>query len=139
MVRQTIAIRGQPKDGYPDIPITEVIVDIFNEEQFSEHFLCEINALGQVPVLSSKWLEKPIADSVHITHFLAERYPSLIPASHKEQITKLLNDLHALNYFSLSFPGREYVAEGLKQSVSKRLATEVSPRYRDALTFKLGV
>lgn len=90
-------------------------------------------------MLESKWLEKPIADSVDITHFLAERYPSLIPVSHNEQITKLLNDLHALNYFSLSFSGREYVAEGLKQSVIKRLAGEVSPRYRDALTFKLGV
>jgi glutathione S-transferase len=94
----------------------------------------------QVPVLVSNVLAKPIADSLEITHFLAERYPSLIPSSHKDQVTALLKDLHALNYFSLSFPGREHVAEEFKQSVFKRLAhDDISPRYRDALTFKLGV
>ena len=90
-------------------------------------------------MLTSPLLSKPIADSVEITHFLADRYPSLIPVSHKEQITKLLNDLHAINYFSLSFPGREHVAEGFKSCVFKRLSGDISPTYRDALTYKLGV
>jgi glutathione S-transferase len=92
-------------------------------------------------VLNSTQLDKPITDSLEITFFLAERYPSLIPESHKKEITKLLVDLHALNYFSLSFPGREHVAEGFKQNVFKRLAADadISPRYRDALTYKLGV
>ena len=89
--------------------------------------------------MASDSFDKPITDSVDITHFLAESHPPLIPESHKQQITKLLHDLHALNYFSLSFPGREYVAEGFKQSVFKRLAEDISPKYRDALTFKLGV
>jgi hypothetical protein len=48
MVRQTVAIRGQAKNADSEIMITEQVVDIFNEEQFSEHFLCEINPLGQV-------------------------------------------------------------------------------------------
>ncbi|KAL3446404.1 hypothetical protein BJX65DRAFT_279528 [Aspergillus insuetus] len=139
MVRQTIAIRGEAIDADSEAHITEQVVEIFKEEQFSEHFLTEINPLGQVPVLVSDALEKPIADSLEITHYLAQRYPSLIPASHKKKITDLLHDLHALNYFSLSFPGREHVAEGLKQCVFKRLAGDISPRYRDALTFKLGV
>jgi glutathione S-transferase len=52
MVRQTVAIRGQAKDKDSEIPITNVVVDIFKEEQFSEHFLCEINPLGQVEPLS---------------------------------------------------------------------------------------
>ena len=90
-------------------------------------------------MLASTSLETPIADSLEITHFLAERYPSLIPASHKVQISDLLAELHALNYFSLSFTGREYVAEGLKQSVFRLLDADISTRYRDALTFKLGV
>jgi hypothetical protein len=90
-------------------------------------------------VLASTSQEKPIADSLEITHFLAERYPSLIPASHKEPISDLLVDLHALNYFSLSFSDRKYIAEGFKQNVFKRLDADISPRYRDALTFKLGV
>ena len=62
-----------------------------------------------------------------------------MPAEHKEEMTQLLKDLHALNYFSLSFPGREYVAEGFKESVFKRLEGDISDRYRNALTFKLGV
>ena len=90
-------------------------------------------------MLTSTLLSKAIADSVEITHFLADRYPSVIPASHKEQITELLDDLHAINYFSLSFPGREHVAEGFKNKVLKRLSGKVSYTYRDALTYKLGV
>lgn len=90
-------------------------------------------------MLVSDALNKPITDSLEITHFLAERYPSLIPRSHKEHITELLQDLHGLNYFSLSFSGREHVAEGFKEKVFKRLTADITPRYRDALTFKLGV
>ena len=91
-------------------------------------------------MLESAELKRPIADSLEITFFLAERYPSLIPDSHKVQIVPLLKDLHSLNYFSLSFSGREYVADGFKKNVLDRLnAPDISSRYRDALTFKLGV
>ena len=90
-------------------------------------------------MLISPDLDKPICDSLEITHFLAQRYPSLVPAEHKEDITRLLKELHALNYFSLSFPGRESVAEGFKENVFKRLEGDISDRYRNALTFKLGV
>ena len=78
-------------------------------------------------------------DSLEITHHLAKFYPALIPESHKQQITGLLSELHSLNYFSLSFPGRENVAQGLKAAVQKRLAIEISDRYREALKFKMGM
>ena len=48
MVRYTAAIRGAPKDPESEILIEEQAIDIFHEEQLSEHFLCEINPLGQV-------------------------------------------------------------------------------------------
>jgi hypothetical protein len=48
MVRYTVAIRGAPKDTESEILIEEQAVDIFHEEQLSEHFLCDINPLGQV-------------------------------------------------------------------------------------------
>lgn len=51
MVRYTAAIRGAPKDVESKILIEEQVVDIFHEEQLSEHFLCEINPLGQVRCL----------------------------------------------------------------------------------------
>jgi glutathione S-transferase len=87
--------------------------------------------------LCSPSLDKPIADSLDITHYLSNFYPSLIPTSQKEQITKGLQDLHALNYFSLSFPGRDHVAQGFKTAVFKRLSGEISERYREALKYKL--
>jgi glutathione S-transferase len=87
--------------------------------------------------LSSPSLDKPIADSLDITHYLSDFYPSLIPTPHKERITKGLQDLHALNYFSLSFPGRDHVAQGFKDAVMKRLGGEISERYREALKYKL--
>jgi len=89
--------------------------------------------------LSSPSLDKAIADSVDITHYLSHFYPSLIPTSHKEQIIKGIHDLHALNYFSLSFPGRDHVAQGFKTGVEKRLSGDISERYRKALQFKLGM
>jgi len=63
----------------------------------------------------------------------------LIPESHREKIEKGLRDLHALNYFSLSFAGREGVAQGFKSAVLKRLGGEISGRYREALGYKLEV
>lgn len=48
MVRYTIALQGSAKDPASEIPIQEQVVDIFNEEQLSEHFLCKVNPKGQV-------------------------------------------------------------------------------------------
>jgi glutathione S-transferase len=71
----------------------------------------------QVPVLANAAvLGTPIADSLEITWYIADRYPSLAPAEHKEDIDHLLRDLHALNYFSLSFEGSRMfpLASGLR-------------------------
>jgi len=48
MVRYTYALRGPAKEGSPDLPVHDQVVDIFNQEQLSERFLCDINAKGQV-------------------------------------------------------------------------------------------
>lgn len=63
-----------------------------------------------------------------------------MPAEHEEEIRQYLKDLHALNYFSLSFPGRAHVAQGFEDAVNRRLADpDISNRYRKALEFKLTV
>lgn len=90
-------------------------------------------------MLASTRLDKPICDSLEITHFLAQHYPSLIPVEHKTEITQFLKELHALNYFSLSSRGPENPADGFKESIFEKLDGGVSERYRTALTFKLGV
>ena len=48
MVRYCFALRGPPKDPKSVIRIREEAVDIFNEEQLTEHYLCDINAAGEV-------------------------------------------------------------------------------------------
>jgi hypothetical protein len=84
-------------------------------------------------------LPKPIADSLEITFYLSKFYPPLLPASHEEQMATLLKDLHGLNYFSLSFPGRPNVAQSFKEAVEKRLAGNISETYREALKFKIDM
>lgn len=74
-----------------------------------------------------------------ITRYLAKYYPAIIPTSHENEINTRLDALHALNYFSLSFPGRDHVAQGFKAAVQKRLDGDISQRYRDALQYKMGM
>lgn len=81
-----------------------------------------------------------MVDSLVITNWLAEKYPDLIPNEHEAQIRQFLIDLHALNYFSLSFPGRPQIAQQFEANVQRRLDdSSISDRYRKALEFKLGV
>lgn len=91
-------------------------------------------------VLPPNKLEAPIVDSLVITHWLAQRYPDLIPAEHEAEVHQLLTDLHALNYFSLSFPERPQIARQFEANVQRRLDDPtISDRYRKALEFKLGM
>lgn len=51
-VRYTYALRGEPKPTEDEIRIEEEEVNIMIGEQLTEHFLCEINAAGEVCILS---------------------------------------------------------------------------------------
>ena len=48
MVLYTLALRGEAKDPESEMTVETQEVDIFHEKQLDEHFLCEINAEGQV-------------------------------------------------------------------------------------------
>ena len=48
MVRYTVAVRGQAKDPGHEIIIEEKEVNLWKAEQISEHYLCDINAYGEV-------------------------------------------------------------------------------------------
>ena len=48
MVLFTLRLKGPPKTPEDDIQVETESVDIFHEEQLSEHYLCEINKQGQV-------------------------------------------------------------------------------------------
>ena len=84
--------------------------------------------------------EGPITDSLEMTLYMASRYPYLIPSQYEKEIQQSLTDLHALNYFSLSFPGRPQAAQGLVKAVQERLDDpHISDQYRKALEFKMAV
>ncbi|KAJ9618017.1 hypothetical protein H2204_013247 [Knufia peltigerae] len=129
---------GQPKNGDSEMNVAMQVIDIYHEEQLAEHFLCNVNKLGQVPVLlTPAGQEGPITDSLEMTLYMASRYPSLIPSQYKEEIENFLTDLHALNYFSLSFPGRPQIAQKLVEAVQRRLDDpSISDRHRKAMEFK---
>ncbi|KAJ9639701.1 hypothetical protein H2204_003772 [Knufia peltigerae] len=118
----------------------EVEVDLFNDGQLDEHFLTKVNRKGQVPALTAPTLDKPMADSLEITHYLIEHYPDLTPKEHKDESLRLLRAVHALNYFALSFPDRPHVVAGFVKSINDRLARDdISDEYRSALEYKLSV
>ena len=48
MVRYTLAIRGKPKDTEHEIRIDEKEVNLWKGEQLTEHYMCDINAAGEV-------------------------------------------------------------------------------------------
>lgn len=84
--------------------------------------------------------EGNIPDSLKMTFHMASTYPELIPAAHEKQIRQLLIDLHALNYFSLSFPGRQSIMQGIVDTIKSRIDDPtISNRYRKALEFKLSM
>lgn len=70
--------------------------------------------------------------------YMTERYPTLLPPAHKEEIGRRLHELHALNFFSLSFTGKTQMAQAMKASIErKRDEPGISQRYKDALKYKL--
>lgn len=97
--------------------------------------------IEKVPVLSRiGGQEGNIPDSLKMTFHMTSNYPELMPAAHEKQIRQLLIDLHALNYFSLSFPGRPGVIQGIVDAIESRLDNPtISNRYRKALEFKLSM
>jgi hypothetical protein len=48
MMRWMIEIKGEPKDEGARMDIVPKEIDIFNQEQFTEWYLCDINPNGQV-------------------------------------------------------------------------------------------
>jgi glutathione S-transferase len=140
MVLYTYALRGKSKDNEPDIQLDTKIVDIVRGEQFEEDFICRMNMKGEVPVLihpNTGPKHKPMPDSLKITRFFASKYPDLMPAEHADELERYLDELHNLNYFSLSFGHRPEMAHNFEDALKARLADpSISDRHRSALEHK---
>jgi glutathione S-transferase len=82
-------------------------------------------------------LSKPMPESLDITYYIAKQYPSLLPENHKDQIVELLNELHNINFFALTFGSTPTVSTDKKVAVEEKLAqARISEKYRQALENK---
>ena len=141
MVRYTFALRGAPGNEASEIRLEERVCDILRGEQLSEHYLCDINANGEVPVLVPDISEssngQPIPESVDITYYIANQYPSLLPKEHEDEIKRLLEALHHINFFSLTFTGKQDGPRSRIAQLQRLLQGNISDKYRVAIERKI--
>ena len=79
-----------------------------------------------------------IPESIDITYCLGGPCPNLFPEDNVEQIKQLLEELHEINYFSLTYTHTPQRASDMEGAVLNVLSNpENSSRYRGALNHKL--
>ncbi|OQV08105.1 Glutathione S-transferase, domain-containing protein [Cladophialophora immunda] len=124
----------------PGIEFVEHEIDIYNSDQLQEFYLRQVNPRGQVPALVNKAvLPKPIADSMEITYYLFELYPSLCPPQHAATIRELIQELHGISFLALAFfkPRHQAWIKNITSYTDERLArADISVEYRNALEWK---
>ncbi|KJZ71915.1 hypothetical protein HIM_08671 [Hirsutella minnesotensis 3608] len=140
IVRLTYAMRGRPREGYPDMTlrIKSISLSPQNPEHLDEAFLCNVNKLGQVPVLVNKGaLGAPMPQTLDISWYLCDWYPDLLPREHEAQIRRLLEELHAINYAVLTFGPDAALLRGSMGRVDGLLGRrDISAAHREALELK---
>lgn len=142
MARYTYAIRGEPAASIATVQVREEVCELRRGQQLTEHFLCDINPKGEVPVLApvddDGGVLDPIPDSVDITWFIASRYPGLLPKEHETEIRRLVSTMHEkINFFSLTFAGKPEVQRRNVASLESKLGEDISERYRRAIEYKI--
>lgn len=141
-VRYTYALRGPAADPQNEMIIDEHHVHLKppHLDQLKESFLCDINPLGEVPVLVSRSDGSALPDSRKITFKIAEFYPRLIPEQLSGRVRKLLDELHAIDYYALTFTGKYMAPCGAIATLLERRNGEgISEMYRRALDGKIEV
>jgi glutathione S-transferase len=139
-VRYTYALRGPAADPNLEIHLEEQHIDLRPPgfDQLTEPFICDINPSGEVPVLISKHDGHILPDSRNITFKIAEYYPQLIPEQHVATIHRLLAELHAIDFYSLTFTGKYMFPCGtIATLLERRNSADTSNRYRVALDRKI--
>jgi glutathione S-transferase len=139
-VRYAYALRGPAADPNAEIRFEEQHIDLRppSFDQLSERFICDINPSGEVPVLISKQDGHILPDSRNITFKIAEHYPQLIPEEHVATIRRLLGELHAIDFYSLTFTGKYMFPCGtIATLLERRNSPETSDGYQEALDRKI--
>ncbi|KAI9707886.1 MAG: hypothetical protein M1820_004492 [Bogoriella megaspora] len=138
MIRLAIALRGEARADAIPIIVQEHEVDIFEMEQLEERFMFEVNGKGQVPVLAGPNLPEPLTETLDITEFLMSRYPSLsAPEQYLQEAEDLLEKLHGLDFFPLSFGHTPGVADHEISFCEQQIKQNTSQRHIKLLEAKL--
>ena len=74
---------------------------------------------------------------MEITKRFAESYPSLIPKQQREKIISLLQELHGINFFSLTFTNKPGPTEERKAWLQTQLEGDINEKYRKAIEGKI--
>ncbi|KAI2473607.1 hypothetical protein F4781DRAFT_419384 [Annulohypoxylon bovei var. microspora] len=143
MVQMTYEMRGTLREGRPDMKLEFKLTDISprGREQLSEFYLLKVNPKGTVPVLvNEKVLDKPMAESVDISYYIADWYPTLLPPQHKQVIEELMHELHEISYKLLTFGTQtKYPNSAFDWMRGQIERTDISDEYRKALEYKAGL
>ncbi len=90
--------------------------------------------------MADKHTQPTLTESLDITVFLGQVFPSLYPTHLDGEIKSLLKELHEITYFSLTYSKSPQRASDMENSVKALLSdTSISEHYRKALEFKLNV
>lgn len=86
-------------------------------------------------------LPSPLADSLDISYWLCQIYPSLLPENHKPKIQSLLSELHLIEGLSVSAARPEQSEEDLEDPACDEILKQkdISVEYRQALEHKKEV
>lgn len=117
----------------------EHYINIGTEDQLTEGYL-KVNPKGQVPAMTSAALATPLTDSVDITKYMCSLYPSLAPSALQQTIFAALEQLHEIQYLSLSFTKQNEtpMTSNIDFYTKRRMnQPSVSESYRKALEYKL--
>jgi hypothetical protein len=139
-VRYTYALRGPAADPDLEIHFEEQHIDLRSPsfDQLAERFICDINPSGEGPVLVSKQDGHILPDSRNITFKIAEYCRQLMPEEHAATIRRLLAELHAIDFYSLTFTGKYMFPCGtIATLLERRNSPGTSDRYREALDRKI--
>ncbi|RFU23878.1 hypothetical protein B7463_g12457, partial [Scytalidium lignicola] len=135
--RLTIALQKKSTTPEQAIAVIQTPVNIYTMEQLSQNYLLNVNPKGQVPAMTSPHFPRPLTDSYDITKYIGAKCTGLCPPLHQDTILRLLRDLHAIQFLSLSFKPEEERAEGITKAIQDRLAEkDISDEYRKALEWK---
>lgn len=139
LARYTFALRGAPADEHAAMHVRERICSLRASEQLTEHFLCNINPNGEVPVLvPDDAQQSPIPDSVDISYVFASRHPSLLPEGKEGEIERLMRALHGINFFSLTFAGKPEMQQRNLSMLEAKMGEEgTGEKYREAIRRKI--